>query len=41
MQSKLIDRLDQVIDVSKKGLDTIGGTMGDMRDIMKENQKSK
>ena len=42
MQDKLIDRLDKVIDVSEKGMSTIGGTMGDMRDIMREkNNQSK
>ena len=42
MQDKLIDRLDKVIDVSQKGMNTIGGTMGDMRDIMREkNSQSK
>ena len=38
MQDKLIDRLDKVIDVSDKGMNTVGGTLGDIRDIIREKK---
>ena len=38
MQDKLIDHLDRVINVSDKGMNTVGGTLGDIRDIIKEKK---
>ena len=36
MQDKLIDCLDKVIDVSNKGMSTVGGTLGDIHDIIRK-----